>query len=63
MKWTNKKPTEPGWWWYRFADAKAVTVWVWKGRRNLVVDLGDRSYSLKELSGQWAGPIPMPEES
>ena len=62
MKWTSELPTEPGWYWVRNSTTKHKNI-------VLVFDgLVAGNYTcLKveeahEIYGEWAGPIPEPEE-
>lgn len=61
LRWTRETPTEPGWYWMRrgsgYPDPQVVLLdfdcfWV----------VGvDESFPLRD--GEWAGPIPEPEEA
>lgn len=56
--WTTEKPTKPGWYWWKDID-----------RRERVVEIIDRGegwldasavgllWSVKNLAGEWQGPI------
>jgi hypothetical protein len=73
MKWTNEKPTVEGWYFYRgttgphtvnhtlvvrvsFGDGVRV-------RKDVaLVYEGEERYSIDRMPGEWAGPIPEPEE-
>jgi hypothetical protein len=66
LRWSSTPPTEPGWYWYKppYETSSAV---IWKlemlneclGWR----DDDNKFYSMKKLDkGQWAGPIPLPQE-
>ncbi len=69
MNWTSRKPTEPGWYWYRDIDAleKGDTV-VWVNTLNgklKVMMIDGWSVELEKMmdsgySGQWAGPLQPP---
>lgn len=62
MTWTSDKPTVPGWYWYRgYEDADRV-VHVMDNGESLVACSFEFSESMFYLDGQWAGPIPAPEE-
>jgi len=52
MKWTDVKPSTPGWYWWRnHALDEACIVKVYEG------------YALPKIGGQWSdAPIPEPEE-
>lgn len=75
-KFTNNKPVEPGWFWYKDADYGPAPVYVeWTGfvqnenARQLEVTLacGDDSdqprIDVASLQGMWAGPITEPIDS
>ena len=73
MTWTTDKPTKEGWYWYRekMIEPECVLVFEgiyesadgWTERRMMCrsIDEGDDSTSVKHLSGEWAGPIEVPE--
>ena len=59
MIWTTKKPTKPGWYWYR-GECDRDTVKV----LHYIDDDGDGPYlatsedvALSDLDGEWAGPV------
>ncbi len=62
MHWTNRKPTQPGWYWFRAKNQKWLTM--------TEVDTNSHGFLLRSTSfgwlplprGQWAGPIAEPEE-
>ena len=78
ITWTTDKPTVPGWYWYRYYSSLtcmpkvAITVmgkvetgcdyqsytFTWLTG----VDYEVEAKNVTELSGEWAGPIPEPEE-
>ncbi len=70
MTWTTTRPTEPAWYWFRYAATSApFPVIVWKDSRTLMVEgIEDRRtcltktvYCLLEhLVGEWAGPLQPP---
>ena len=65
MNWTDKKPTQPGWYWYRAAgEWEAIIVNVnyefLDGFEVLCVGTSERYWS-DTMRGQWAGPIMEPE--
>lgn len=69
MKWTTDKPTQPGWYWIKDGSAARIVeleigtfdgvyvAWVWQ--------VGSRAQIPLERfnCGEWAGPIPEPEEA
>jgi hypothetical protein len=64
MKWTPAKPTLPGWYWWR-TNTVITRRWVLQG----IIHIDGDGYCRHEgeyvskLDGQWAGPIPSPEEA
>jgi hypothetical protein len=65
MKWTNKKPDRPGWWWYRFLDTKAcvcVSVYAVGRLKRMYAVTALGVAPIKDVPGQWSDqPIPEPE--
>lgn len=64
--WSTEKPTRPGWYWWRQPYCQDVIVEITlggakNGKRLYVVTDGDTG-ELASFSGEWAGPIPEPEE-
>ena len=57
MTWTTDTPTKPGWYWWR-SKIPHTDFWTCPTIRDITVSalLNDN------LWGQWAGPIPEPEE-
>jgi hypothetical protein len=62
LNWTTKKPTKPGWYWYR-GECKGNIVKV----IHYIDDDGDGPYLatsedlvLTDLDGEWAGPVEPP---
>jgi len=68
MKWTTKKPTTLGWYWWRYSKRSghgAVRVQIFGPNQQLWVD-GDGlgSALIDEWPGQWSDtPIPEPEDA
>mgnify|MGYP001619479552 CR=1 FL=1 len=64
--WTDEKPTVPGWYWWRrksTSQRKKIIHVLAKGRKPyLFYVYGLRYSSYRVFTGQWAGPIPAPEE-
>lgn len=68
MKWTKKKPTKPGFYWYQergcfknimtqiFKDIHSKLICMIMGSR-----LGDLLKNIPD--GKWAGPIPEPDSN
>ena len=68
MKWTTEKPTEPGWYFHRFALGDTPRVWkissvtYGSGEQVLAVIRGVNSAEmLSSIHGEWAGPIEEPK--
>lgn len=65
MKWTREMPTQPGWYWFRFVgpteEPTVVNVTVMQGQL-LVYDARDQDWMAID-EGEWAGPIPEPEDA
>jgi hypothetical protein len=61
LTWTTEKPTAPGWYWWRFRGHSTIIhlndSLLWQ----LPSETGFVQY-LRELSGQFAGPIQKPKE-
>ncbi len=63
MIWTTEKPTRTGWyWWRRPSIPEDVIVEVYKDKRNPAMLMLRGRGRLYVQRGQWAGPIPEPEE-
>ena len=78
LTWTSEPPTESGYYWYRRGKGfiPQIVYLLWEGcffelkpkepNRLLVMHWAeneiDRSYDTKVCVGEWAGPIPEPEE-
>ena len=59
MKWTKERPTKTGYYWY-FDVADPQICFIDDGR---VYFTGDEvSDDVEVLGGEWAGPIPEPED-
>ncbi len=61
MKWTTEKPTTPGWYWYKGAGY-STTLYVYTANGGLFVEDHDYTGPVQGYPGEWAGPIPEPEE-
>lgn len=59
MKWQSKKPKIPGWYWLRSAGDIDRVVHVVELGQMYCISFG----FVSQLHGQWAGPIPKPEEA
>lgn len=65
MIWTTEKPTKPGWYWWRrekgfIPSFLHVTTDHLKGTGFFIV--GAYTVRFQNIGGEWAGPIPEPEE-
>jgi hypothetical protein len=69
MKWTDDKPKVEGWYWHRRIDLPhknegILHVHKNKKKRMFVWDEMDAKWdTVNHYNGQWAGPIPSPEET
>jgi hypothetical protein len=69
MTWTNEKPTVEGWYWYRDkpgASERVVELYHWQGGPKLFYREIGRILGMPifhDEAGQFAGPIPKPEEA
>lgn len=63
LTWTRDRPTVPGWYWMRTqSGAFEEIVEVFRRRGDLYVSEPDDLYPLSGYAGEWAGPLPHPEE-
>ncbi len=66
MKWSSNKPTKPGWYWWRAPgkNPRVLRVWAYEGSKPTCQDGfgGDEDFIENMVPGEWAGPIPEPEE-
>lgn len=73
LQWTTELPTEPGWYWWRpeknIVPHMVYVVWestmrsVQKDRMFVLYPHSDVEFAVDERPGEWAGPIPEPQES
>ncbi len=68
LRWTNEKPTTPGWYWWRLLYSQDIIVELRLGggvnaKQLWVLDYLDIARPLKDVGGQWAGPIEEPQEA
>ena len=70
MRWTNKKPTTPGWYWYRDSPVHQATVekvfeyWLSPPHGGRFVLSTTSQLMVKLMNGQWSSePIAPPEEA
>ena len=72
LTWTTDKPTEPGWYWYKFAEGPPSVVYALHPSGMSIVEVlydqtglfcrhPDNDKSLIELDGHWAGPLEPPK--
>jgi len=63
LKWTREKPTKDGWYWWRTGGdcnlRGIVSVCI---ETDIMVLAGNYKY-LSQTTGEWAGPIPVPEDA
>ena len=68
MKWSSDKPTAPGYYWHRSRTMVNGKHFTWVVEIEKVSDvlyvagLSPNRFILENASGDWAGPIPAPEE-
>jgi hypothetical protein len=65
MKWTSEKPTEEGWYWWQnrpFYSPKIIPIYKVSGSLCHGQHDGQSPYWIDQMDGQFAGPIPDPEE-
>lgn len=64
VEWTEEKPTETGWWWYRTNKSKPkCLVLVYRIKSELMIDCGAIELPVKEVRGQWSTqPIKEPSD-
>ena len=71
MKWTTEKPSKQGWYAWRDEHRYNINQWVWSyiiqmpnGDMGIYSPDGFALYPVKDVNhGEWAGPIPEPEEA
>ena len=68
LVWTKEPPTVPGWYWYIQlpSSSPCIVQLLYRGLdtyrlKASFAGIEDDEY-VEDLEGQWAGPIPMPEE-
>jgi hypothetical protein len=72
MKWTDKSPTEPGWYWIRVNGIEArivrINEYTEQGEKHLTISAVGENYAIPierltiKFKYEWAGPIPEPDE-
>jgi hypothetical protein len=64
MRWTNIKPTQEGWYWYRTVSrlGNHCAKIEFDENNKLHARIMCADYFIDNLDGEWAGPIPEPEE-
>jgi hypothetical protein len=69
MTWTTEKPTVPGWYWWKPKQYYPVIVEIYRlevrGKHYLMIGNCNEHHEgdLEYAEGEWAGPIPPPEEA
>lgn len=58
LRWTRERPTKEGWYWYKHDDGQRIIGRLFHGGLHFP---GGNFNSLKDMPGEWAGPIPEPE--
>lgn len=63
MKWRNKKPTKPGWYWWRHVgyEARIVNVYVNESRK-LSASGEHLDFDLDNENGDWSGRLAEPTD-
>ncbi len=70
LHWTTQPPTQQGWWWHRTGKPAAGgrlprgiprVIEVWSAAGDYWAN--ELEYPVRTLGGDWAGPIPEPEEA
>ena len=61
MNWTNKRPTAPGWYWYRKGEQEEkrllkLGIVAFSDDMKAIWPSG-RSESIIKMSGEWSGPM------
>lgn len=59
LRWTGNKPTEPGWYCYRYPDGKWAIGYL---RGNCITFPGGEYLYLDNAPGEFAGPIKTPKD-
>ena len=71
LKWTSEKPKDIGWYWYRpeprFIPRMVYVCWRYEPNKDprwcVIIPCNcDMWLNVNEFGGEWAGPIPEPEE-
>ena len=68
MIWMTDKPQVPGWYWYRACPAYKATVekvyqyWLSPPHGGKYVLVTTSQHTVEHLEGEWAGPIPLPDD-
>lgn len=62
LVWTRERPTEPGWYWWRTTSHERIVQVTQMPSGSFWFFVPDVSLSVESSVGQWAGPIPHPEE-
>lgn len=63
MSWTTKKPTQPGWYWWRtYNDEPWEVVEVCVNNNRMFHKRIGRTVEIDSSKGEWSGPLPEPDE-
>lgn len=60
LRWTNERPTKPGWYWYRDARFSDHPRAYYVREDGTIAHPDDAEAHVNELSGEWAGPADSP---
>ena len=65
LRWTKERPTKTGFYWWRNTafDSMATIVAVDIENRASIIIGSEKVVDFTKVSGEWAGPIPEPEEA
>lgn len=67
FRWKKKTPTRPGWYWFRTKKVGPQIVEIVEAEYRLLIQIRHNYpevsfVDLEGVGGQWAGPVPEPEE-
>lgn len=63
MYWSNDLPEIPGFYWWRpCSEVNEVNIRLWQVRLVEGKLFAENGWLVNRVGGQWAGPIPIPEE-
>lgn len=62
LKWTSDLPTQEGWYWHKMSeDSTLRALQVSKCAGHFIVDDPDEVIFVRDVAGEWCGPIEPPE--